>query len=347
MFPVSVFLLAAASWANLEELREDISKKSRTENAEKPLTLLNASFDPTRGLYTEINQKFIAWWKSKTGQSIEILQSHGGSGKQARAVALGLQADVVTLALAPDIDAIHFLSSNTLSKDWSQRLPNHSTPFTSTIVFLVRKGNPKNIKEWDDLVKDGVSVITPNPKTSGGARWNYLAAWGYALKKFNGNKEEAKNFLRRLFKNVPILDTGARGSTITFAQRGIGDLLVTWENEAYLVLDEFGRDKFEIIAPSVSVKAELPVTWIDAVVARKGSGDAAKHYLAFLYMPEAQKIAAQHYLRPIDDKILQEYAQQFPTIPLFEVDRDLGGWELMQKEHFSEGGLFDQIYLRQ
>jgi len=301
------------------------------------VTLLNVSYDPTRELYQEINTAFTAQWK-KTGQNVTIKQSHGGSGKQARAVIDGLEADVVTLALAYDIDAI--AEKGLIKPGWQKELPHNSSPYTSTIVFLVRKGNPKQIKDWNDLVKPGISVITPNPKTSGGARWNYLAAWGYALKQPGGNEAKAKEFVKQLYKNVPVLDSGARGSTNTFVQRGQGDVLLAWENEAFLAINELGPGKFEVVTPPVSILAEPPVTVVDKVVEKRGTKGVAEAYLKFLYSDEGQKIAAKHYYRPINKKIPTNLAH----LKLFTIDDIFGGWRTAQKTHFSDGGVFDQIY---
>jgi len=306
-------------------------------------TLLNVSYDPTRELYQDYNQAFAKYYKSKAGETVSIKQSHGGSGKQARGVIDGLEADVVTLALAYDIDAIAD-KAKLLPADWQKRLPHNSSPYTSTIVFLVRKGNPKQIKDWNDLVKPGVAVITPNPKTSGGARWNYLAAWGYAQKLPGGNEEKAKQFVASLFKNVPVLDSGARGSTTTFAERGIGDVLITWENEAFLSLKEFGADKFEIVVPSVSVLAEPPVAIVDKIVDKRGTRKVAEAYLQYLYSPEGQEIAAKNYYRPVDAKVAAKYANAFPKISLFNIET-FGGWQKAQNTHFADGGVFDQIYV--
>lgn len=311
--------------------------------AAKPVTLLNVSYDPTRELYEDYNQVFAKYWKEKTGQDVKVNQSHGGSGKQARSVIDGLEADIVTLALAYDIDAIAE-KSGLLPKNWQERLPNNSAPYTSTIVFLVRKGNPKGIKDWEDLARPGIAVITPNPKTSGGARWNYLAAWGYALKKWNNDEEKAKEFLKAIFKNVPVLDSGARGSTITFVERGIGDVFISWENEAYLAINELGPDKFEIINPSVSILAEPPVTVVDRNVDRRKTRQVAEEYLKFLYTEPGQEIAAKHYYRPRLESVAQKYAAQFPAINLFTVDEVFGGWQKAQKTHFADKGIFDQIY---
>jgi sulfate/thiosulfate-binding protein len=308
----------------------------------KDITLLNVSYDPTRELYQEVNTAFAKHWLEKTGDKVTINQSHDGSGKQARRVIDGLSADVVTLALAYDIDAIAE-RAQLLPADWQKRLPKNSTPYTSTILFLVRKGNPKGIKDWDDLVKPGISVITPNPKTSGGARWNYLAAWGYAVKKFGNDETKAKDFVTRLFKNVPVLDTGARGATTTFVQRGIGDVLVAWENEVLLALKELGRAEFEIVAPSVSILAEPPVAWVDQVVAKRGTGPVAQAYLQFLYSPEGQEIAAKHYYRPRLETVTQKHADAFPKLSLFTIDEVFGGWQKAQRAHFNNGGIFDQI----
>ena len=311
-------------------------------SAEKSVTLLNASYDPTRELYQDFNAAFARYWQAKTGDKAIVRMSHGGSGTQARAVIDGLTADVVTLALAYDIDAIAE-KGKLLPADWQSRLPNNSSPYTSTIVFLVRKGNPKGIKDWDDLVKAKVSVITPNPKTSGGARWNYLAAWGYALKKNNGDEKKARAFVTALFKNVPLLDTGARGATTTFVQRGIGDVLVAWENEALLSLRESERGSLELIVPSLSILAEPPVTWVDKVVDKHGTTELAKAYLEYLYTPEGQAIAAQHFYRPRLEAVAQKYAATFPKVNLFTIDEVFGGWQKAQKTHFDDGGVFDQI----
>ncbi len=305
------------------------------------VTLLNVSYDPTRELYGDFNKAFAAAYQKDTGKSIEIKQSHGGSGSQARSVIDGLQADVVTLALAYDIDAI--AGKNLIVKDWQSKLPQNASPYTSTIVFLVRKGNPKGIKDWDDLIKKNVQVITPNPKTSGGARWNYLAAWGYALKKY-GSEEKAKAFVGDIYKNVPVLDTGARGSTVTFVERGVGDVLLAWENEAFLAVREFGKDKFEIVAPPLSILAEPPIAVVDKVVDKKGTRAAAEAYLKFWYTKEGQEIAARNFYRPRDAAVGEKYADSFAKVDLFTIDAVFGGWTKAQKEHFGEGGVFDQIY---
>ena len=305
------------------------------------VSLLNVSYDPTRELYAEFNKAFATAYQKETGKSIEIKQSHGGSGSQARAVIDGLQADVVTLALAYDIDAI--AAKGLLPADWQKRLPENASPYTSTIVFLVRKGNPKGIKDWDDLIKSGVSVITPNPKTSGGARWNYLAAWGYALKK-SGSADKARQFVGDIFKNVPVLDTGARGSTVTFVERGVGDVLLAWENEAFLAQREFGKDKFEIVSPPLSILAEPPLTVVDKVADKKGTRAAAEAYLKYWYTREGQEIAARNSYRPRDTEIAKEYEKSFAKVELFTIDDVFGGWAKAQKEHFAEGGIFDQIY---
>lgn len=310
--------------------------------AQKQVTLLNVSYDPTRELYQDFNEAFAKYWLAKTGQKVTVQQSHGGSGKQARSVIDGLSADVVTLALAYDIDAIAE-HGRQLPPDWQKRLPNNSCPYTSAIVFLVRKGNPKGFKDWDDLVKPGVSVITPNPKTSGGARWNYLAAWGYALKKFGHDENKARDFVGRLYKNVPVLDSGARGATTTFVQRGIGDVLIAWENEALLSLKEAGQGQVEIVAPSVSILAEPPVAWVDRVVKKHGTLGVAQAYLQYLYTPEGQEIAAKHYYRPRLESVSQKYAATFPRIQLFTIDEVFGGWQKAQQTHFNEGGIFDQL----
>jgi len=303
------------------------------------VTLLNVSYDPTRELYSDFNNAFAQYWQKKSGDKVTIRQSHGGSGKQARAVIDGLEADVVTLALAYDIDAI--ADKGLIKPGWQKELPHNSAPYTSTIVFLVRKGNPKKIKNWDDLVKPGVSVITPNPKTSGGARWNYLAAWAFALHQKGGTDAKAKEYVARLFKNVPVLDSGARGSTNTFVQRGLGDVLLAWENEAFLAINELGPDKFEVVTPPESILAEPPVTVIDKVVDRKGTRKVAEEYLKYLYTDEGQRIAAKHYYRPINPKIATRLAK---IKKLYTIDKAFGGWQKAQKTHFADGGTFDQIY---
>lgn len=316
-------LLASASWAQSQ-------------------TLLNVSYDPTRELYQAINKAFIPEWQKKTGNKLTINQSHGGSGSQARAVIDGISADVVTLALAYDIDAI--AAKGLIDKNWQARLPNNSAPYTSTIVFLVRKGNPKGIKDWGDLARPGISIVTPNPKTSGGARWNYLAAWGYSLKQ-TGDEEKAKAFLADIYKKVPVLDTGARGSTVSFARRNIGDVLLAWENEAFLAMKEFGKDKFDIVIPSVSILAEPSVTVVDRVVDKRKTRDVADAYLRFLYTPEAQEIIAQNYYRPRNEDVAARHEATLPKIELFTID-DFGGWQAAQKKHFADGGIFDQIYTK-
>ena len=311
--------------------------------AAKSYDLLNVSYDPTRELYVDLNKAFAADWKKKTGDDVTIRQSHGGSGQQARAVIDGLDADVVTLALAYDIDAISE-KSHLLPADWQKKLPDNSTPYTSTIVFLVRKGNPKHIRDWSDLVRPGISVVTPNPKTSGGARWNYLAAWGWALRQPGGNEATAKAFVKDLYSHVPVLDAGARGATTTFVQRGVGDVLLAWESEAFLAKKELGPDKVDIVVPPVSILAEPPVAVVDKIAARKGNAAVARAYLEFLYTPEAQEIIAKDYYRPRDQKIAQEYAINFPKLTLFTVDEVFGGWQKAQATHFADGGVFDQIY---
>jgi sulfate/thiosulfate transport system substrate-binding protein len=305
------------------------------------VSLLNVSYDPTRELYADFNKAFAAAYQKETGKTVEIKQSHGGSGSQARAVIDGLQADVVTLALAYDIDAV--AAKGLTSPDWQKRLPLNASPYASTIVFLVRKGNPKGIKDWDDLIKKGVEIITPNPKTSGGARWNYLAAWGYAEKKF-GSADKAKQFVAELYKHVPVLDTGARGSTVTFVERGVGDVLLAWENEAFLAQREFGKDKFEIVAPPLSILAEPPVAIVDKVADKKGTRVVAEAYLKYWYTREGQEIAARNSYRPRDSEIAKEYEKSFAKVELFTIDDVFGGWTKAQKEHFAEGGIFDQIY---
>jgi sulfate transport system substrate-binding protein len=305
------------------------------------INLLNVSYDPTRELYVDFNKAFANAYQKETGKSVEIKQSHGGSGSQARAVIDGLQADVVTLALAYDIDAI--AGKGLTAADWQKRLPQNSSPYTSTIVFLVRKGNPKGIKDWDDLLKPGVAVITPNPKTSGGARWNYLAAWGFAQKKY-GSVDKAKEFVGKLYQQVPVLDTGARGATVTFVERGVGDVLLAWENEAYLALKEFGPEKFEIVAPPLSILAEPPVAIVDKVADKKGTRNVADAYLQYWYTKEGQEIAARNFYRPRDAEIAKKYENSFAKVELFTIDELFGGWTKAQKEHFADGGVFDQIY---
>ncbi|HEY3738727.1 MAG TPA: sulfate ABC transporter substrate-binding protein [Bryobacteraceae bacterium] len=303
------------------------------------IRLLNVSYDPTRELYQEVNRAFAKSWKAKTGNDVSIAQSHGGSGKQARSVMEGLQADVVTLGLAYDINVLAE-RAHLLPTDWQKRFPFNSTPYTSTIVFLVRKGNPKQIKDWDDLVKPGVSVITPNPKTSGGARWSYLAAWGSALKKYGGDDKKAREFVTKLYKNVPVLDSGARGATTTFAQRGIGDVLLSWENEAFLALDELGKGKFEVVTPAMSILAEPPVAVVEKNAAKHGTTEVATAYLNFLYSDEGQEIGARHHYRPRSTKV----STKFQKVQFFTVDELFGGWTNAQKRHFDDGGVFDQIY---
>jgi sulfate/thiosulfate transport system substrate-binding protein len=309
----------------------------------KDVTLLNVSYDPTREFYAEFNKAFAADYKAKTGDNVTINQSHGGSGRQARSVIDGLEADVVTLALAYDIDEIA-ARAKLLPADWQKRLPQNSSPYTSTIVFLVRKGNPWKIKDWGDLARPGIQVITPNPKTSGGARWNYLAAWAWALKQPGGSDATAKAFITKVFKNVAVLDTGARGSTTTFTQRGIGDVFISWENEAYLAIKELGKDKFDIVYPSVSILAEPPVALVDKNVDKKGTRAAADAYLKFLYTPASQELIAKHFYRPSDPAVAAKHAAQFPKIPLITVDEVFGGWQKAQATHFADGGVFDQIY---
>lgn len=307
-------------------------------------TILNVSYDPTRELYQDFDKVFAADWKKKNNEEVSIKQSHGGSGKQARAVLDGLDADVVTLALAYDIDIL--AEKGLVAKDWQKKFKDNSSPYTSTIVFLVRKGNPKGIKDWNDLVKPGVEVITPNPKTSGGARWNYLAAWAYALKQPGGNDVKAKEFVKKLFANVKVLDSGARGSTTTFTERGIGDVLLAWENEAFLAVKELGPEKFEVVTPSISILAEPPVAVVDKVVDKKGTRKVATAYLEKLYSPEGQEIAAKNYYRPRDPKVAAKYANQFAKVKLITIDQVFGGWQKAQKPHFNDGGTFDEIILK-
>ena len=307
------------------------------------ITLLNVSYDPTRELYQDYNAEFAKYWKAKTGDNVTVKASHGGSGKQARAIIDGLDADVATLALAYDVDQLYD-KAKLIPKDWQKRLPHNSSPYTSTIVLLVRKGNPKHIKDWDDLIKPGIAVITPNPKTSGGARWNYLAAWAFAQKKYANDEAKTKEFVGKLYKNVPVLDTGARGSTTTFVERGIGDVLLAWENEAYLAQRQLGPDKFEIVVPSLSILAEPTVTVVDKVVDKRKTRAVAEAYLNHLYSVEGQEIAAKNYYRPTLESVAKKYAKQFPSINLVNIDDAFGGWTKAQKTHFADGGTFDQIY---
>ena len=311
--------------------------------AGKTVTLLNVSYDPTREFYSDFNAAFGKFWQAKTGDTVAVRQSHGGSGKQARSVIDGLEADVVTLALAYDIDEIS-AKGGLLPADWQRRLPHNSAPYTSTIVFLVRKGNPKAIKDWGDLVKPGVSVVTPNPKTSGGARWNYLAAWGYALRQPGGDEAKARDFVGRLYRNVPVLDSGARGATTTFVEREIGDVLLSWENEAFLAVKEMGKDDFEIVMPSISILAEPPVALVDKIADKHGTRAAAQAYLDYLYSPEGQELAAKHHYRPRDPAVAERHRERFPRLALFTIDEAFGGWAKAQVTHFKDGGIFDQIY---
>ena len=329
-------------WARIDAIPCKVAGLLLPRPALAAKTLLNVSYDPTRELYADYNALFAKHWQETHGEAVTINQSHGGSGKQARAVIDGLEADVVTLALAYDIDAI--AQAGLLPRNWQTRLPDNSAPYTSTIVFLVRKGNPKAIKDWNDLARPGVSVVTPNPKTSGGARWNYLAAWGYALKQKGGDESKAKDFVTRLFKNVPILDTGARGATVSFVERGIGDVLIAWESEAILATRELGKGKLEIVVPSVSILAEPPVAVVDRVAAKHNTQAAAQAYLEFLYTPAGQEIAARHFFRPRLESVAAKYAVQFPKLTLFTINDLFGGWAKAQKTHFADGALFDQIY---
>ena len=340
-FAASVLIAAAAGLA----ASPGATATAGPANANQAVTLLNVSYDPTREFYQEINAAFARHWAARTGQAVAIRQSHGGSGKQARSVIDGLEADVVTLALGYDIDAIA-RHGGAIAAAWQSRLPHNSTPYTSVIVFLVRKGNPKGIKGWDDLVRPGVSVIMPNPKTSGGARWNYLAAWAHARERAGGDEGRARDFVARLFANVPVLDSGARGATTTFVQRGIGDVLVTWENEALLAIDKVGRDRVAVVVPPVSILAEPPVAVVDKVVDRRGTRRLAESYLQFLYTPEAQEIAARHFYRPRLPEVLARHRARFPDVRTFTIDRDFGGWARAQRVHFDEGGVFDQIFTR-
>jgi sulfate transport system substrate-binding protein len=333
------YVVALSAWLGV--LGSDVLGWPGAVRAE--VTLLNVSYDPTRELYKDFNDAFARHWKAKTGETVSVRQSHAGSGKQARSVIDGLGADVLTLALAYDVDAL-YARAKLIPKDWQKRLPDNSSPYTSTIVFLVRKGNPKGIKDWPDLVRPGIAVVTPNPKTSGGARWNYLAAWGYALKTSGNDEAKARDFVRRLYRNVPVLDTGARGSLITFTERRIGDVLVSWENEAFLAVKELGPDKFEVVVPSLSILAEPPVTVVDKVVDRRGTRRVAQAYLEYLYTPEAQDIAGRHYYRPRLAAAAAKYAAQFGKVNLFTIDAVFGGWNKAQSTHFADGGVFDRIY---
>ena len=309
------------------------------------VSLLNVSYDPTRELYQDFNVAFAKYWKAKTGETVTVKQSHGGSGKQARSVIDGLEADVVTLALSNDIDELH-KNGGLVPANWQSRLPHNSTPYTSTIVLLVRKGNPKGIKDWNDLARPGVEVIAPNPKTGGGARWNYLAAWGYALKQPGGNDASARELVKKIYQNVKVLDSGARGSLVSFSQRNIGDVLISWENEAYLATKELGPDKFDIVVPSISILAEPPVSIVDKVVDKRGTRKVAEAYLQYLYSPEGQELAAANYYRPRDPKVAAKYAGKFANVKLFTIDQVFGGWAKAQKVHFDDGALFDQIITR-
>ncbi|GAO22823.1 sulfate ABC transporter substrate-binding protein [Alicycliphilus sp. B1] len=329
-FPLAAVLAGAMSLTVLPSLAQ-------------PAQFLNVSYDPTRELYAEYNRAFARHWKARTGQDVQLRQSHGGSGKQARSIIDGIDADVATLALGGDVDAL--ARHGLLAADWQKRLPHNSAPYTSTIVFLVKKGNPKGLKDWDDLARPGVQVITPNPKTSGGARWNYLAAWEFAKRKYGGDAQ-ARDFVGRLYKNVPVLDTGARGSTITFVQRGVGDVLLAWENEAFLALQEFGKDKFEIVVPSLSILAEPTVAVVDKVVDKKGSRALAEEYLKYLYSDEGQEIAGKNYYRPTSEKARARFDAQFPKLTLVTIDQAFGGWARADKEHFADGASFDQIYTK-
>lgn len=342
-----VVITVLAACGSDEATNDNATTSGTANDGKEPVELLNVSYDPTRELYEEFNEQFISYWKEQTGQDVTINQSHGGSGKQGRAVIDGLEADVVTLALAYDIDEIG-QARNLLDKEWQSQFDFNSTPYTSTIVFLVRKGNPKNIQDWDDLVKKDVSVITPNPKTSGGARWNYLAAWAFASKKFDGDEAKVKDFIKDLYSNVEVLDSGARGSTTTFVEREIGDVLIAWENEAYLSLNEFGKDesgqdKFEIVTPSLSILAEPPVAIVDNIVDKKGTREVAEAYLQYLYTDIGQEIAAANYYRPRNEEVLAKHAEQFPTLELVSIE-DFGGWKKAQATHFNDGGTFDEIY---
>lgn len=337
-------LLTTASGCSTKDTASESDSHSSSKSG-KTIELQNVSYDPTRELYVEYNQAFQKYWQDKTGDLVQIKQSHGGSGKQARSVIDGQKADVVTLALGYDIQAIQ--EAGFIQEGWQQEFADNSAPYTSTIVLLVRKGNPKQIKDWNDLIRDDVSVITPNPKTSGGARWNYLAAWGYALKHNNQEEEKAKEFVKALFKRVPVLDSGARGSTTTFVEREIGDVLISWENEAFLAINELGKDKFEIVVPTLSILAEPPVAVIDKNAEAKGTAEVATAYLTYLYSEEAQEIVAKHYYRPRSKEVANKYKNTFPAVELLTIDQDFGGWSEAQNKHFADGGIFDQIYTGQ
>lgn len=343
LFAVASLLLLLVGCGNATEtgVEEKTTGEGNT-NSKEPVEILNVSYDPTRELYQEFNAEFAAYWKKQTGQEIIFQQSHGGSGKQGRAVIDGLEADIVTLALAYDIDEIA-LARRLLDENWQTEFEYNSSPYTSTIVFLVRKGNPKNIQDWDDLTREEVSVITSNPKTSGGARWNYLAAWAFADKQFNGDESQIKQFMKELYSNVEVLDSGARGSTTTFVEREIGDVLIAWENEAYLSLNELGKDEFEIVTPSISMLAEPPVAIVDKIVDKKGTRELAEAYLNYLYTEKGQEIAAKNYYRPRDEKVLEKYQKQFPSLDLITID-EFGGWQEAQETHFADGGTFDEVY---
>ncbi|WP_010235503.1 sulfate ABC transporter substrate-binding protein [Clostridium arbusti] len=337
---ISILTLLTFAGCGNKNSGEATNEKKSAEK--KPVELLNVSYDPTRELYVEYNKAFAKYWKGKTGQDVTIKQSHGGSGAQSRSIIQGQEADVATLALAYDVDAIQ--KEGLINEGWMKKLPDNSAPYTSTIVFLVRKGNPKNIKDWDDLTKKGVSIVTPNPKTSGGARWNYLAAWGYALKKNNNDQDKAKDFVKQIYGNVEVLDSGARGATTTFVERGVGDVLIAWENEAYLSVKELGADKFDIVVPSISILAEPSVAVVDKVADKKGTKEVAQEYLKYLYSKEGQEIAAKNYYRPRDKEIAEKYKNNFAKVNLFTIDDEFGGWAKAQKTHFADGGTFDQIY---
>ncbi|HEX4474152.1 MAG TPA: sulfate ABC transporter substrate-binding protein [Polyangiaceae bacterium] len=336
-------LLALVTLAGCGKHESEAAGATGGPAANATATLLNVSYDPTRELYAEYNTAFAAYYKAKTGVTVTVKQSHGGSGKQARAIIDGLEADVATLGLAYDVSALG-QRAKLIPENWQSRLPNNSAPYTSTIVLLVRKGNPKNIKDWDDLIRPDVKVITPNPKMSGGARWNYLAAWGYALKKNGNDDAKAKEFVAKVYKNVPVLDSGARGATTTFVERGIGDVLIAWENEALLAVKELGADKFTVVMPSVTILAEPPVTLVDKYVDKHGTRAVAEEYLKYLYSPEGQEIAAKHHYRPRDPDVAKRHEADFPAVPLFTVDEMFGGWDKAQKRHFDDHGVFDEIY---
>ncbi|CRX38718.1 sulfate ABC transporter substrate-binding protein [Estrella lausannensis] len=343
LFLLFLPLAASAAPPTLEQIRSEIASKKGTSSTKKSLEILNVSYDPTREFYEEYNKLFAAWWKERTAQELKVVQSHGGSAKQARSVISGLEADVVSLALAFDIDAIENMTG-LVGKNWQTRLPHESSPYYSTIVFLVRKGNPQGIKDWGDLIKPGIAVVMPNPKTSGGARWTYMAAWAYAVKSNSGNTIRALDYMKDLFKNAPVLDTGARGATTTFIQRRMGDVLLTWENEAYLTMEKDGKQEFEIVYPSISIQADPPVAWLEKIVQEKKTEDAAEFYLKYLYSEKAQELIAKNHFRPIDKTVMDRFQERYPAIEMISI-KDFGGWEKVQQMFFKDGGQFDDVHL--